>query len=176
MTDKQKKIISVALELFAKDGFHATSTREIAKTANVSEGLIFRHFINKEGLLKAIISQGEAELVALFAPLFSLEDPRLIIGKIIEIPFHVDQSQYNYWRLIYTLKWQQQAYGEVSINPIMEIAKKAFELLNYEDPQAETEVLEILLDGAATVLLLKEDHLANDRLMKTLKSKYNIHE
>ena len=44
MTNKQQKILSSALKLFAKQGFDATSTRSIAQDAGVSEGLIFRHF------------------------------------------------------------------------------------------------------------------------------------
>ena len=59
MTDKQLNILKIALQLFANEGFHATSTSRIAKEAGVSEGLIFRHFINKEGLLRAILKQGE---------------------------------------------------------------------------------------------------------------------
>ncbi len=60
MTEKQEKILQSALELFAKEGFHATSTNKVAKHAGVSEGLIFRHFGNKEGLLQAILAEGRA--------------------------------------------------------------------------------------------------------------------
>jgi len=44
MTEKQEKIIKSALELFALEGYAATSTRKAAERAGVSEGLIFRHF------------------------------------------------------------------------------------------------------------------------------------
>ena len=59
MTEKKEKILQAALELFAKEGFYATSTSKVAKTAGVSEGLIFRHFGNKEGLLHAVLDEGE---------------------------------------------------------------------------------------------------------------------
>lgn len=39
------------MELFAEHGFTATSTRKVARAADVSEGLIFHHFGNKQGLL-----------------------------------------------------------------------------------------------------------------------------
>ena len=51
MTEKQENILNTALELFAKDGYDATSTSKIAKCAGVSEGLIFRHYGSKDGLL-----------------------------------------------------------------------------------------------------------------------------
>ena len=44
---KKEQILNAALELFANDGFTATSTSKVAKRAGVSEGLIFRHFGNK---------------------------------------------------------------------------------------------------------------------------------
>ena len=44
MTEKQENILKAALQLFAKEGFYATSTSKVAKLAGVSEGLIFRHF------------------------------------------------------------------------------------------------------------------------------------
>ena len=49
MTEKQEKIVQSALQLFAQEGYHATSTSKVAKHAGVSEGLIFRHFRNKDG-------------------------------------------------------------------------------------------------------------------------------
>ncbi len=49
MTEKKKKIITAALDMFSENGFKGTATSQIAKKARVSEGLIFRHFKNKEG-------------------------------------------------------------------------------------------------------------------------------
>ena len=47
MTEKKKKIIGAALEMFSDNGYKGTATNQIAKKAKVSEGLIFRHFKNK---------------------------------------------------------------------------------------------------------------------------------
>ena len=54
MTVKQQKIIDIASKLFSKRGYNATSTKLIAEEAGVSEGLIFRHFENKEKLLRKL--------------------------------------------------------------------------------------------------------------------------
>ncbi len=37
MTEKQERILKAALELFAQEGFKATSTNKVAKRAGVSE-------------------------------------------------------------------------------------------------------------------------------------------
>ncbi|MCR6514279.1 MAG: helix-turn-helix domain-containing protein [Clostridium chrysemydis] len=51
MTEKKKNILKVSVELFAKNGYLNTSTREIASLAKVAEGTIFKHFGSKENLL-----------------------------------------------------------------------------------------------------------------------------
>ncbi|MGQ3479549.1 TetR/AcrR family transcriptional regulator [Paenibacillus sp. TY11] len=52
---KQKKILEVAIGMFAKKGYSNTSTAEIAKLAEVSEGTIFKHYGTKDKLLFSII-------------------------------------------------------------------------------------------------------------------------
>lgn len=48
--DTREKILMVAHELFAKNGFHGTSIRELAKQADVNVAAINYHFENKEKL------------------------------------------------------------------------------------------------------------------------------
>lgn len=55
MTDKQIKIYTAAIEVFAEKGYLNASTKEIAAKADVAEGNIFSKFTNKRGLLNAII-------------------------------------------------------------------------------------------------------------------------
>jgi AcrR family transcriptional regulator len=54
-TRSRSAIVSAALELFAKKGFSATTTDEIARKAKVSKGLIFSYFPSKEDLLINIL-------------------------------------------------------------------------------------------------------------------------
>lgn len=54
-TAKQEKIVEVAIRLFAEKGFANTSTAEIAKAADVSEGTIFKHYGTKDQLLLSVV-------------------------------------------------------------------------------------------------------------------------
>ncbi len=56
-------IINSAIKLFSSKGYSATTTTLIAKEAGVSEGIIFKHFKNKENLLKEIGSIAISEIV-----------------------------------------------------------------------------------------------------------------
>ncbi|MBO0356057.1 TetR/AcrR family transcriptional regulator [Muricauda ruestringensis] len=53
--NNKEKIIQAALELFASNGYAETSIDKIAKRANVSKGLTYTHFKNKEDLLVVTI-------------------------------------------------------------------------------------------------------------------------
>lgn len=66
LTEKQKKIIQAAIEMFAEKGYSATSTNEIARKAGVAEGTIFRHYKTKKDLLVAIVTPVMRRLVAPF--------------------------------------------------------------------------------------------------------------
>lgn len=53
----REAILSTSLELFAKHGYSATTTEEIAKRARISKGLIFTHFAKKQDILFAILDE-----------------------------------------------------------------------------------------------------------------------
>lgn len=55
--EREQQILDVALALFARQGFAATSTRQIAAEVGVTEGLIFHYFPTKAALLQSIASQ-----------------------------------------------------------------------------------------------------------------------
>lgn len=64
MTEKQKRILEAAVEIFSEKGYSATSTSEIAKKAGVAEGTIFRHYKTKKDLLLSIIAPTMAKFIA----------------------------------------------------------------------------------------------------------------
>jgi len=55
--ERRQQILEAALDLFPRQGFHRTSTRQIAQAAGVAEGTIFNYFPTKRDLLVAVMSQ-----------------------------------------------------------------------------------------------------------------------
>ena len=55
LTEKQKRVLQSALELFSTKGFEATSSQEIAKHAGVSVGSVYHTFPNKQAILSAVL-------------------------------------------------------------------------------------------------------------------------
>jgi len=66
MTEKQKRIVKAAIEVFAEKGFAASSTSEIAQRAKVAEGTIFRHYKTKKDLLFKIATPAMIKMLAPF--------------------------------------------------------------------------------------------------------------
>jgi TetR/AcrR family transcriptional regulator len=55
--DRREQILGVARQLFAKQGFRGTTTRQIADQAQVNEAILFRHFRSKEALYWAVLDE-----------------------------------------------------------------------------------------------------------------------
>jgi AcrR family transcriptional regulator len=49
--------MQASLHLFAERGFHGTSIRDIAREADITEGLIYHYFASKRDLFRAIIEE-----------------------------------------------------------------------------------------------------------------------
>ena len=53
--ERRDQILATAVNLFSRNGFRGTTTKEIARAAGVSEAMVFRHFATKEALYGAIL-------------------------------------------------------------------------------------------------------------------------
>ncbi|MDQ6787235.1 MAG: TetR/AcrR family transcriptional regulator [Acidobacteriota bacterium] len=53
--ERRSQILLIAIKLFSQKGFSATTTKEIARLAGVSEAMVFRHFATKSELYHAIL-------------------------------------------------------------------------------------------------------------------------
>lgn len=173
MTEKQENIIHAALQLFAKEGYHATSTSKVAKAAGVSEGLIFRHFRNKEGLLQAILTQGEEKFKMLFFDVVMETEPKEVIRKAITMMQKVDVADYDFWKLQFKLKWELEISNDKKMEPLKMALTNAFNKLGYESPELEAELLLLFTDGLGSAVL-KGSNLNATEMIQFLLKKYKL--
>ena len=57
------RILRAAQRLFAHQGYDGTTTRDLAQSAGVAEGTLFRHFDNKKAILIEVATQGWIEIL-----------------------------------------------------------------------------------------------------------------
>jgi AcrR family transcriptional regulator len=84
---RRQQILEVATDLFARQGFNGTTTRQIAQRAAVNEAIIFRHFPTKEELYWAVIENQisiRAGRAKLESRLDSVADPAEVLVGVAE--------------------------------------------------------------------------------------------
>ncbi len=82
--EKRDRILNVAIEEFANNGFENTSIQQIAKKSGISVGSVYKYFENKETLFSMVVHQGMSSLEELLKSLAdSSEDILVKAEKII---------------------------------------------------------------------------------------------
>ena len=173
MIDRKEKIIVAALRLFANNGYNGVSTNKIAKEAGVSEGLIFRHFKNKQGLLDAILQQAFEKAAILYADIITEQNPKQVIWKSITLPFHSDPKEYDFWRLQFKLKWELEISGKEKMQPMTDKLTWALEELGYAEPKKEAELLQHIIESISGGIL-KDGIESQEHLKDFLLKKYSV--
>ncbi|MEL6671096.1 MAG: TetR/AcrR family transcriptional regulator [Bacteroidota bacterium] len=173
MTERQHRILFSALELFAKEGYDRTSTSRIARHASVSEGLIFRHFQNKKGLLEAIMVLSAEKFREMVEPILQESDPQLVLKKAIEMPFDIDRSDYDFWRLQFKLAWDNDLPKQDVLSRLIEKMSEAFTARGVTEPTNEAVMLFHVI-SAISKELLRGKAEAERELKNYLLRKYNL--
>jgi AcrR family transcriptional regulator len=175
--NKKETIFNVALQLFSNQGFDNTSTSLIAKKAEVSEGLIFRHFTNKEGLLNEILIEGFTKIKPYLDLIISEEDPKNVILLTLELPYKIISQHREFWKLQNNLRLQNDKYRQdfdqnAFFEPLDTKVRNAFELLKHENPRVETDTFFTFLNGLA-LFILENDNTENPvELIKNIELKF----
>ncbi len=85
---RTEKILDAAARLFGRQGYHATTTREIARLADVSENTLFRHFDRKENLFRSALQSRTAALIPkrdLLNGIRAGDAPEVVLPQIFEL-------------------------------------------------------------------------------------------
>jgi AcrR family transcriptional regulator len=178
MTNKEL-ILDTALQLFGEQGYDGTPTSQIAKQAGVSEGLIFRHFGNKSGLLTAIMEAGMAHIAATMESYSRpATDPREAILQHIERSLTTIQEQEKFWRLATKVRFQASVqaiagaqFEEVNRFVVGQLTDN-FQRLGAETPKQEALLLFAQIDGVCLHWLQAPADYPLDSMKKLLLEKY----
>lgn len=172
---KKEIILDTALHLFAEKGYESTPTSLIAKEAGVSEGLIFKHFTNKESLLEALVKRGYRQIADKSRGLLDGSDPSNLISEVLDLTTKLVDEQNDFWRMQYRLvndPIAQKHHGRY-LKSIANILTDAFTKLGYKEPEVETEVLMLVVEGLWKFYVTDGDREHLKRIIKVVKEKYN---
>jgi AcrR family transcriptional regulator len=112
---RRQQIVAAALRCFARDGFHATSVRDVVRESGLSAGAVYSYFPSKDDLVAAavepILGQLSAALddaLAAAEPPSPLEAVGLLLARIVPV---ATGGEVDYTRVAVT------AWGEALRDP-----------------------------------------------------------
>src|SRR5271169_1904803 len=88
----EQRIVEAAAQLFSRRGFSGTSTREIARLADVNETSLFRYFATKQDIFWAALQSRLERLrirKELQGALASRGRPEVVVPLIAEFLVHI---------------------------------------------------------------------------------------
>lgn len=160
---KKQLIMDTALELFAENGFHATSISQIASKAKISKGLTYNYFESKTGILNEIMDQGFNEI---YDNLDVNHDGILTEEEFIFFireNFRLVRENLHYWKLFFSLLLQPKVSLTFS-NKYQEKAEPIFNMFyqfivsgGSKDPESDLMAIASMIEGAFLYVVAAPD-------------------
>jgi len=73
--DKRRAILDAAIQVFARQGYHATRVSDIADEAGVAYGLVYHYFRSKEAVMTELFTERWSLLLAAGEQVMANDDP-----------------------------------------------------------------------------------------------------
>lgn len=105
----EERIIEAAAQLFARHGFKAATTREIAQLADLNEVTLFRYFLRKPDLFWAAVDLRLSRVKLgpdLETSLAGDEDPNTVVPKIVSFLVDTMAQQPELHRLLHVAAFE----------------------------------------------------------------------
>jgi len=174
----KEKILTVALELFAQNGYQGTSIAQIAKKAKISKGLMYNYFKNKEKLLEVIVLKGFKKIMDMDYGLSKSEKPADRLKSLIDETLNNLSNNLHYWQLYTALlvqprvqkKFEKKFYQfrEFFVTAMAEI----FKGLGSNNPELDSFLLGTHFDGLALNFIAAPDDFPMEEIKQALYAQY----
>lgn len=125
--DRRQRILEAAIKCFATDGYRGTTTAQLARTARVTEPILYRHFRSKHDLFLAMLDLASRVAMQMFQSVIgaihspierlrallrlnpAITDPRMT--EIYRVIFHA-QSEHTEPRIQSAIRQHYRRYAE----------------------------------------------------------------
>lgn len=173
--ESSQKILDAALEVFAKYGYHSATINMIAKTAGVSQGLMYNYFKSKEEVLHHLMVGMMADLIVEFMP-FKPGDKisRKHMIKMINKSVDMVLEKPNYWKLYFGV-FVQPDVMPIVMDRVMKLAEPYMKsLFNYykekkvKDPLVMMRYFSAVMDGIQLHCMIDPKTFPSQQVKKLL--------
>jgi len=176
---RRDQIMSTALMLFAKEGYHKVPISKIAEKAKISKGLMYNYFSSKEDLIKSILNEGLDEMFSVFDPdrdgFLTDEEFEFFIRQI----FDIIKKNRAFYKLYFTLFTQPRVYDLIfdRFNEVYESLIKTliqyYERKGAEDPHSEALLFSATIDGIALNFIWNPKLFPLEDIIETVIKKFS---
>ena len=102
-TARREQLLEVALEVFARNGYHDTSMNDIADAAGVTKPVLYQHFDSKRELYQALLDEAGARLLrAIFSGAGDATDARELTERGFRAYFRWVAEDHDAFMLLYS--------------------------------------------------------------------------
>jgi len=176
--DKRDQIIRIATKLFSERGFDKTPLSVVCEEANVSKGLIFHHFKNKNDLLREIFKSTTKLIVEINRPQSSNQTAQEKLLELIESFFSQLKTDKLFFQLNLNVMLQPTTRDILDdlikerSSFIMDSVKVIFDDINPTNSLVKSYLFISELDGIALNYLGIFDEFPLEEIKKEMILKY----
>lgn len=171
-------ILHSAMKLFAQNGYNNTTTRSIAQDADISTGLMYHYFVNKEALLRAVFDHCMTVLGDLCTAAYTESTPQERVANLLRAMFDLLEREQAFWSLFYTLRWQPaimyllEDEFRLYTERLRDLFAVEFQQAGRAEPTMDAFLLYSLLEGTIQQYLLDPDHYPLDEVVARIIAQY----
>ncbi len=176
--DKREQIMKVATTLFSERGFDKTPLSAVCEEANVSKGLIFHHFENKNDLLREIFKSTTKLIVEINQPKNSNQTVQEKLLELIESFFTQLETDKLFFQLNLNVMLQPSTRDILAdlikerSSFIFDSVKNMFDQIDSNNSLVKSYLFISELDGIALNYLGIFDEYPLEEIKKQLIMKY----
>jgi len=162
-TNQKQQILKAALALFSTKGYSSTPVSLLARTAGVSQGLLYNFFASKEEVLKEIATEGFGKIRLTMASYRNESDPKNAIARHLQNVQHELKTNAPFWRMVHIIRLQEDVldiirpFSNELVGEVLTHLKKAFTKLRHPQPELEALALFSQIDGLVSLYLFNPD-------------------
>lgn len=176
--ERREQILQTALQLFAEEGYEATSISRIAREAGVAKGLLYNYFASKEELMEQIVYMAMEKMAGLFTTVRKEGDAREIIQDALYLIRDSLKQDLLFWKL-YKRFGSQLLDKKELMDKLFQDMQEWVETLNglmarlgFKNPQLETFKFSAIIDGMSSDYIAMTEHYPLDAMIDYLVETY----
>ena len=174
---KKQLVIDTAKELFCKNGYHNTTTNEIAKQAGLSIGTLYSYFADKETILLELLEQYNEYFYKVFEFIDTEEnnllfknDLRKWLYCLVDNLVKLHEPQKDFYRELESLYYSTPAVTAMMDMQNERVRLKTLELMKkYQDGMEDVEAASVIIIDFTSVLVdrivFKDNSVNRQRLI-----------